>query len=110
MLTRAAVRRLAYAALTLLAPAPAVAQAPAQPAVSAESPRAALSRLTVYPPRIALDGPRDEQRLGVLGQYADGRAWDLSRDAKYTSSAPGIAAVSAHGLVQPVGDGQAVIT
>jgi hypothetical protein len=110
MLTRAAVRCLACAALTLLAPAVATAQPPAQPAVTAEPPKAALTALTVYPPQIALDGPRDEQRLGVLGHYADGRSWDLSRDARYTSSAPKVAAVSPHGLVQPVGDGQAVIT
>jgi hypothetical protein len=107
MLTRAAVRRLACAALALLAPT-AAAQSP--PAAPAAPPKAALKALSIYPPQVNLDGPRDEQRLGVLGRYADGRAWDLSRTAKYTSSAPGVAAVSAQGIVQPVADGQAIIT
>jgi hypothetical protein len=103
-------RRLACTALVLLAPAAVVAQPPARPAVAAEPPQAALTALTVYPPQITLDGPRAEQRLGVLGHHADGRAWDLGRAAKYTSSAPTIAAVSPQGLVLPVRDGQAVIT
>jgi hypothetical protein len=55
-------------------------------------------------------GPRDEQRVGVLGQYADGRSWDLTRDARFTSNAPAVATVDEHGLVRPAGDGEAVLT
>jgi hypothetical protein len=91
-----------------LAPAqqPAPTQAPSRP----EPPRVELKKLTVYPAQVTLDGPRAEQRLGVLGEYADGRGWDLSRDAKYTSNAPSVASVDSLGVVRPVGDGQAVIT
>jgi hypothetical protein len=76
----------------------------------AEAPRAPLQALRVYPARVDLDGPRDRQHLGVLGEYADGRSWDLGRQARFTSSVPAAAAVDDHGLVRPVGDGEAVIT
>jgi hypothetical protein len=59
---------------------------------------------------VTLDGPRDEQRIGVLGEYADGRLWDLSRLAKYTSSAPNLVSVSPQGLVQGVANGQGILT
>ena len=42
-------------------------------------PTGALKALIVHPPQIALDGPRAEQRIGVVGEYADGRRFDLSR-------------------------------
>ena len=50
------------------------------------------TRLIVYPESIDLKGPRAEQRLGVLGEYADGRRRDLSRDATYASAVDKIAA------------------
>src|SRR5204863_145580 len=75
----------------------------------ATPPQAALRKLTVFPSQLRLDGPRDEQRLAVLGEYADGRSWDLSRNAKVTSSAPAIAR-SESGIVRPSGDGQATLT
>ncbi len=109
MLTRVAVRSLACAALALL-PSAAAAQTPPPPVVRAEPPKSALTALTVYPPRVQLDGPRDEQRLGVLGRYADGRTWDQSREARYSSNAPGVATVSPRGLVRPVRDGEALLT
>ncbi len=111
MLTRTGLRRLACTLTVLIGPIAARADAPpAQPAPRAEPPKAALHGLTVYPARVTLDGPRDDQRLGVLGDYADGRTWDLARTAKYASSNPAVAAVDAHGLVQATGDGSAVIT
>jgi hypothetical protein len=76
----------------------------------AELPRAPLRSLHVYPARVQLDGPRALQRLGVLGECADGRAWDLTRQATFTSSAPAVAAVDRHGVITPKGDGQATIT
>jgi hypothetical protein len=78
-------------------------------ALAAEAPKAALKALSVYPAQITLDGPRDEHRIGVLGEYADGRKWDLCRDATFASSDPKVAVV-AGGIVRPVGDGQATIT
>jgi hypothetical protein len=76
----------------------------------AAPPRAASQSIAIYPPRIALQGPRDEQRIGVLGDYADGRSWDLSRTAKVTSGNPKIAAIDSGNTIRPVGDGTATIT
>src|SRR4051812_35853950 len=64
-----------------------------KPLPKAEPPKATLQSLTVFPPQVSLDGPRDRQRLTVLGIYADGRQWDLSREAKYTSNAPNVVSV-----------------
>jgi hypothetical protein len=75
----------------------------------AEASKAALKNLIVYPAQITLDGPRDEQRIGVLGEYADGRAWDLSRDAAIVSSNPKVALVDG-GVVRPVTDGEGTLT
>ncbi|MBI2808328.1 MAG: DUF1553 domain-containing protein [Planctomycetes bacterium] len=76
----------------------------------AEAPRATLQTLTVYPPNIDLAGPRDEQRIGVVGHFADGRTWELTRSAKYSVGNPKIAEVDANGIVRPVGNGQTTIT
>jgi hypothetical protein len=73
-------------------------------------PRAVLRALTVFPTAIDLDGPRAEQRIGVLGEYADGRRWDLSRDAKFTSGAPKVATVDAAGVVRVGDDGDTTVT
>jgi hypothetical protein len=111
MLSRAGVRCLAAAIASLLVPGAtwALEVKPAQ--ISAvETPKGELQSITVYPPTVTLQGPRDEQRLGVLGKYADGRLWDLTRSAMYTSGAQGVAVVSPQGLVQGVADGQAVLT
>src|SRR5262249_31349801 len=67
-------------------------------------------RLSAYPDKIALDGPRAEQRVGVLGVFAGGQERDLSRAAKFTSDNPKVAAVSPQGVVTPAGDGQTTIT
>src|SRR5205823_6108199 len=82
------------------------AQPKSPPPKNAEPPTAALVKLSTYPTRIDLDSPRDEQRIGIVGEYADGRTWDLSRTAKLTSANPKIAEVDAAGIVRPVGDGQ----
>jgi hypothetical protein len=80
------------------------------PVAKAAPPAGKLAKLVVYPSKIVLTGPRDDQRLGVLGIYADGQVWDHSRDAVYSSSAPKTAIVTPGGLVQAAGDGQAVIS
>src|SRR5947209_4944953 len=72
--------------------------------------RASLRALVVYPAAIDLTGPRAEQRLGVLGTYADGTQRDLSRTATFTSRAPGVAAVDRAGILRPVGDGATVVS
>jgi hypothetical protein len=103
MFRRVGVCRLACVLAPLVAP---VALCAAEPAAT---PPATLRSLTVFPAQVSLDGPRDEQRLAVLGEYADGRRWDLSRTAAFSSSAPTVASVDG-GVVRAVGGGQAVIT
>src|SRR5437016_980125 len=78
--------------------------------VSAEPPKGQLKKLTVYPESIALNGPRAEQRLGVIGEYADGRQWDLSRESAFTSGDTKIVAVDGTGFVRPAKDGQTTVT
>jgi hypothetical protein len=80
------------------------------PAVAAAPPTAPLQTLTIFPNPVTLDGPRVEQRLGVLGDYADGRRRDVSREATFQSSATAVAVVDRAGVIHPAGDGQAVVT
>jgi hypothetical protein len=77
---------------------------------SEEPPKPVLTKLQVYPPSVLLDGPRGEQRLGVLGQFADDSARDLSRDAAYTVENSQVATVDRTGLVRGVTDGETVVT
>jgi hypothetical protein len=87
------------------------AQQPAQkPLPASVPPTAALKTLTVYPAQINLDGPRAEQHVGVLGEYVDGRAWDLGRSAKFSIAKPEIASVDVTGMVRPVADGETILT
>ena len=77
---------------------------------AAEPPKSVMLKFSTYPSQIDFTGPRDEQRLGVLGQFSDGRTWELTRTAKYTSANPKIAEVDSAGIVRPVGEGQTTIT
>jgi hypothetical protein len=95
----------AVVSLALLAPAVLLLGA-----LRADPPQAALRSLESFPANVELDGPRAAQRLGVLGTYADGRCWDLTRTATFTSSAPSVASVDARGIVRAAGDGAATIT
>jgi hypothetical protein len=72
-------------------------------------PPSGLKALTIYPTEVTFKGPREAQRLVVIGEYADGRRWDLSRDARFVSSAADVAIVNAAGIVQAASDGQATI-
>src|SRR4051812_6374492 len=74
--------------------------------ITADPPKAALKSLSVYPMQIDFAGPRDEQRIGVVGEYVVGRQWELTRDAKYVSSDPKVAVIEGSGIVRPIGDGQ----
>lgn len=96
-------------AVLLFFPGLAIAQQPAAPP-KAEPPSAALRMLTVHPAQIALTGPRDEQRIGILAEYADGRSWDLSRSVTVTNSDAKIVAIDAGNYARPVGNGQATLT
>lgn len=85
------------------------------PAIADDAPKAArptgaIQRLEIYPAKVNLGSPREEQHLGVLGEFAAGRRWDLSREAQYTSSDPKIAVVDKIGVVRPVANGKTTIT
>lgn len=93
----------------LLLSLPVTAQADEAAIPRPAPPTAALKTLSVFPPQVTLEGPRDEQRLIVLGIYADGRQWDLTRSAKFSSQTPAITNVDASGVIRPTGDGAGVI-
>src|SRR5437667_330966 len=87
------------ALITCLGLASAAEKSAALPA--APEPSAPLRALTIYPTRINLDGPRDEQWLGVIGEYADGTRRDLRRTARFTLAAETVAAVDVRGILHP---------
>src|SRR5947209_573000 len=84
------------------------ADAPKTPV--AHAPDSPIETLTVFPAEIALDGPRAEQRLGVLAVHADGRQWDHSRAATFASSDSKIVSVGDAGIIRPISDGRATVT
>src|SRR5262245_30602930 len=110
MFSRASLRNLLAAAVALTGAGFLFAAEPAEkPLPQPEPPTAPLQRLSLFPAQVSLSGPRDEQRLGVLGEYADGQRRDLSRQATFTSSAPAVARVEG-GTIRPPGDGEALVT
>src|SRR5437764_849065 len=66
--------------------------------------------LHLFPAKMVLNGPRDSQRIGVLGEFAGGQFKDLTREANFTTGAAAIARVSRSGVVEPASDGQTKIT
>uniref|UniRef100_Q01UL4 Cytochrome c domain-containing protein n=1 Tax=Solibacter usitatus (strain Ellin6076) TaxID=234267 RepID=Q01UL4_SOLUE len=70
---------------------------------------ALAQKLTVMPPSVELTGPEARQQLiaeGTVGEHSE----DWTRTAQWSSSDPNIAVVDAHGVISPVGDGEAKIT
>ncbi|SPE41471.1 conserved hypothetical protein [Candidatus Sulfopaludibacter sp. SbA3] len=65
--------------------------------------------LAILPPTTELRGPEARQQLLVEATLADHQE-DWTRAADWASSDPKIATVDAHGIVQPVSDGEARIT
>ena len=80
------------------------------PAQAASPPAGAPKELLVHPKAVKLAGPRDTQRLVVLGVWADGRRWDLTPSATFTSNIPATATADKAGTVSPVADGSTTIT
>ncbi len=74
-----------------------------------EPPTGAPKELLIHPKEMKLVGPRDEQRVIVLGVWADGRKWDLTRVAKLTSANPKIATAD-KSILRPVADGSTTLT
>jgi hypothetical protein len=78
-------------------------------ATEPQPPAGTPTKLVVYPKDVKLVGPRDEQRLIVLGVWADGRTWDFTRSVTVTSANTKIATAE-KGVVRPVGDGSTALT
>jgi hypothetical protein len=74
----------------------------------AQAPAGSPKELVVYPNAVKFTGPRDEQRVIVLGVWADGRKFDLTRTAKITSGDAKIATVE-RGVVHATGNGNTSI-
>lgn len=75
----------------------------------AARPQGPPQKLEVYPSHVHLTGPHAEQRLIVLGVWADGRKRDLTRGASFAST-PNAATVDRFGVVRPASDGQVTLT
>src|SRR5260221_383653 len=69
----------------------------------------ATGGLSVYPPSVTLRGKGTRQRL-IVTRLVDGRTVDHTREARFRSEAPAIVAVSADGVLTPVGDGTGTVT
>lgn len=67
---------------------------------------AGLSRIEIAPKRFTLVGPDATQRLLVTGITADGRAIDLTRQAKFEASGAAAARIDETGVVTPADDGE----
>jgi hypothetical protein len=80
------------------------------PSIAADLPAGPAKELIVYPKAVKLSGPRDEQRLVVLGVWADGRKSDLTRTAAYSSASDATAIVDKSGIVRPAADGSTAVT
>src|SRR5688572_11889172 len=78
-------------------------------AAEPQPPAGAPQKLVVHPKEVKLVGPRDEQRLIVLGVWADGREWDLTRSATVASANVKVATTE-KGVVRPVSDGSTALT
>jgi hypothetical protein len=77
-------------------------------AAEPQPPAGAPAKLVVYPKEVKLSGPRDEQRVIVLGVWADGRTRDLTRVAAVSSADAKIARAE-KGVVRPVSDGSTAL-
>ena len=77
----------------------------ASPLAAQEQP----SELIVEPKTVQLRGPQSIYSLLVTGKTPSGQLLDLTHDAKYQSSHPAVAKVSATGVIRGVADGKAEI-
>lgn len=73
-------------------------------------PSGAPKQLLIHPESVTLTGPRDEQRLVVVGVWADGRSWDLTRQATITPATAGVVAIDANRVAKPTKNGSTTLT
>ncbi|QDV21598.1 Bacterial Ig-like domain (group 2) [Gimesia panareensis] len=78
-------------------------------ALSAQAAPPAESKLSVYPEKVELNGPRSRQQLIVTRQQ-DKLSVDLTRDVQFQSQQPTVVQVDAAGVIKPVGNGAATVT
>ncbi len=78
-------------------------------AVAQNPPAGSPKELVVYPAAVKLSGPRDEQRLVILGVWADGRKFDLTRTATVTSANAKVATAEKV-AIRTAGDGSTTLT
>ncbi|MCA9116400.1 MAG: DUF1549 domain-containing protein [Planctomycetaceae bacterium] len=86
------------------------ASAPAEETTATRTPATAVERLSLHPTEVHLVGRDSRQQLLVTGSLPGERLIDLTRDAVYETSDPGIATVDEQGVVHPAGSGTAVIS
>jgi hypothetical protein len=65
--------------------------------------------IEILPRAATLSGPQSEHRIVVEARLADGTGLDVTSLARLVSGDPGVARISADGLVQPVADGETEI-
>jgi len=94
--------RFLFAACALALGSPAFANEPPPPT-------GAPKELLAFPKAVKLTGPRAEQRVIVLGVWADGRTFDLTRTANLTTTNAKVAALD-RGVLRPVGNGTSELT
>ena len=70
---------------------------------------AAGSDLVATPASVRLDAPEARVQVVVV-ERVEGRTVDRTREVRWEVSDPGVAAVSAAGLVAPLSDGRAIVT
>jgi hypothetical protein len=68
-----------------------------------------ILEITAEPSAVRLAALHERCSLLVHGRTAEGRLVDRTQAARYRSSAPGVAAVSPAGVIQPLADGNASI-
>jgi hypothetical protein len=71
--------------------------------------RAPAAELKLLPAEVTLTGPHAHQRLLALAEDGGRFTSDYTPQAQFVSSSPAVATVDAAGVVQPAGDGEAVI-
>ena len=66
--------------------------------------------LRLAPSEVLLQGAEASQQFLVMGRFSDGLERDLTAQAEFSGSKPGLIRFTAHSRVQPLSDGDLVLT
>ncbi|MEY2725041.1 MAG: hypothetical protein RLZZ458_908, partial [Planctomycetota bacterium] len=78
---------------------------------AASLPLPALAQtLHIHPAQITLSGPESSDQITVLLNHPDGSSRDITRSARLVLSDPTLATVSPSGRIEPLRDGQLLLT